>query len=674
VTADMHAPDLRPIRISRTNQAVAFFPPKPDVAAQRAGLRALSELAVTHPVRAIDTEMLVRREGADRNGARHVRFSRPDVNSAEHAAVFPLQTKQANRLTQLARQHGGKLAAFTVIGAAVFAFGLALQAALVRIADQAVPVRIAEIAPAAAYTIQIVICIEIAYVLNRYITWRDRDVWFWSACARFTVQIVIVTIPSILVYAELTRHHLGYLAATVVTTTAFTVVNYSVSHFWSFAPDSDAASTSHQRQTRRRVSFAGMAVVAAILTAFIAIIHWPEGRWLVYAAWMMPLAELLLLTIGQAAFRYDFYEAPPGTFTELIIQITTAGREHARVTEIIKQIRNYSLSMDYQVWVVIEPGHRYDYPLADRVLVVPKRFIARSGKKARALEYSRQIREYLGLDRPDVKIVFNDDDVTLTRGYIERAFVADYDICEGVVTPRTHYAVRPFGHFLTSHADDIRTHACLVYCSVFQGIFRRPVHVHGEGLVVTGEAERIVTWDWPVIASEDLVFGQRAATAGLRWGWFREYAEVTSPWTLRDYLIQRHRWLWGDIHAVRHRAVMPASAAARVLVKYAAGVLALICSAAGLWLRLAGAIPSTAGVLEYSKLSLVAWVAVFFTCGWIGASSSVEGRAHDSRMLAGVMAVLMAPASLALTFASIAIPLIQGDPKTFRTIRKTRER
>ncbi len=658
----MHRPDLTAIRVSRTSGTVTDFPPEPDVAAQLAGLRALGAVAVTQPLRAIDAEMLVRREGADPSDARNVGLRHPEVKPAEPTAVFPQQT---TGLTQLIRRHGGKLVMFSVIGAAVFAFGLALQAVLVRAAG---------IAPVAAYAIQIVICIEIAYVLNRYLTWRDRDVRFWSACARFTVQRLIVTIPSLLVYAELIRLHLGYLAANAVTTTAFTVVNYAVGHVWSFAPDSDAASTRHHRRVRRRVSFVGIAVVSAMLAAFLAIIRWPEGRWLVYAAWMMPLAELLLLTVGQARFRFDFYEAPPGTFTELIIQITTAGREHARVTEIVKQIRGYGLSMDYQVWVVIEPGHRDDYPLADRVLVVPKRFSARSGKKARALEYSRRVREYLGLDRPDVKIVFNDDDVTLTRGYIERAFVANYDICEGVVTPRTHYAVRPFGHFLTSHADDIRTHACLVYCSVFQGIFRRPVHVHGEGLVVTGEAERIVTWDWPVIASEDLVFGQRAVAAGLRWGWFREYAEVTSPWTLRDYLIQRQRWLWGDIHAVRHRTVMPASAAARVLVKYAAGVLALICSAAGLWLRLTDAIPSTAGILDYSKLSLLAWVAVFFTCGWIGASSSVEGRTHDSRMLAGVMAVLMAPASLALTFASIAIPLIQGDPKTFRTIRKTRER
>jgi len=34
---------------------------------------------------------------------------------------------------------------------------------------------------------------------------------------------------------------------------------------------------------------------------------------------------------------------------------------------------------------------------------------------------------------------------------------------------------------MVSHADDIRTHACLVYCSVFQGILGRPLHVPGKG-------------------------------------------------------------------------------------------------------------------------------------------------------------------------------------------------
>jgi hypothetical protein len=396
-------------------------------------------------------------------------------------------------------------------------------------------------------------------------------------------------------------------------------------------------------------------------------------RYLVFAAWMMPLVELALLLLGQVWFRYGYREAPPRTFRYLIIQITTAGREHERVSEIISQIRGYRLRMKYEIWVVTEPGFRADYPLADRVLIVPRDFAARSAKKARALEYSRRVRESMGLERGDVKILFNDDDVTLTRGYIERAFAADYDICEGIVTPRNSYAVRPLSHFAVSHADDIRTHACLVYCSVFQGIFGRPLHVHGEGLAVTGEAEGLVTWDFPVVASEDLVFGQHTArTEGLRWGWFHEYAEVTSPWSLRDYFIQRSRWLWGDIHAITHRDVLPFGAALMVLGKYVAGVIGLVCSAAGLYLRATGRIPATSPILSYAKLSILAWVGVIFACGWIGAGSATSARNDDSRLLAGVVAVLMMPVSVALTFAAVIVPLIQGDPRTFRVIRKTR--
>jgi hypothetical protein len=109
-----------------------------------------------------------------------------------------------------------------------------------------------------------------------------------------------------------------------------------------------------------------------------------------------------------------------------------------------------------------------------------------------------------------------------------------------------------------------------------------------------------------------------------------------------------------------------------VAFKYAAGVLALSCSAAGLWLRASGRIPSTAGVLNFGKLALMAWVGVFFACGWIAASSAAERRPDDSRMLSGVLAVLLMPVSVLLTLAAVVIPLVQGDPGDFRTIRKTR--
>ena len=109
-----------------------------------------------------------------------------------------------------------------------------------------------------------------------------------------------------------------------------------------------------------------------------------------------------------------------------------------------------------------------------------------------------------------------------------------------------------------------------------------------------------------------------------------------------------------------------------VLGEVSVGVWALLCSATGLCLRLTGVIPPTAGVLDYTKLSLLAWVAMFFTCGWIARRIEHAGRPHhDSRMMAGVMAVLMMPVGLVLTFGAIAIPLVQGTRVTFRSIRKT---
>ena len=399
---------------------------------------------------------------------------------------------------------------------------------------------------------------------------------------------------------------------------------------------------------------------------------WPGMRYLIYAAWLVPLGELALLTAGQLFYRYRFRTAAPGKFRHLVIQITTTGKEERRVNEIIGQIRGYRLRMSHEIWVITEPGQGDRYPRADRVVIVPAGFTVRSERKARALEFSRRARVALGLDSPDVKILFNDDDVTPTSGYIEKAFAADYDICEGVTAPRAEYAIRPLGHFLASHADDMRTHACLVYCSVFQGILGRPLHVHGEGLTVTGEAEGRVTWDWPAFASEDLVFGQKAVREGLRWGWFHEYVELTSPWTLRDFVTQRRRWLWGDIHGVMHREVLSLPGAIVVVAKYLVGLVTVVFSLTGLYMKLTGQLPVASPVYDVSKLAILSWLAVFFACGWIGASSRVSARNDDSRLLNAAAAVVMVPVSSLLTLAGILVPLAQGNPRTFQVIRKTR--
>lgn len=462
------------------------------------------------------------------------------------------------------------------------------------------------------------------------------------------------------------------------------------------APSSLSLPTSRARHRRARRRPRLRTAVLAVLTAFAAalafklafdvraarmpdgslelLMGWPGIQYVIYAVWMVPLAELTLLAAGQFCYRRRFRVADPGTFRELIIQITTTGREAARVNEVIDQIRRYRLRMRHQIWIVTEAGQDDCYPGANRVLRVPRDFSCRSERKARALEYSRRVRIALGLDLPYVKILFNDDDVAPTREYIETAFAADYDVCEGVTAPRAEYAVRPLGHFLASHADDLRTHACLVYCSIFQGILRHPLHVHGEGLTVTGEAESVVTWDWPAFASEDLVFGQKAARAGLRWGWFHEYVELTSPWNIGDFIKQRRRWLWGDIHAIVHREVLSLRGALMITGKYLFGLLTLLFSAVGLYLRLTGEMSGSSLLYDVAKLSTFAWLMVFFACGWIGASSRVSARNSDSRLLSAIAAVAICPVSMVLTLAGIFVPLIMGNPRTFEVISKTRRK
>jgi putative flippase GtrA len=623
------------------------------------------------------------------------------------------------RAIRKAWEHRVRLVLFSVNGMNVFAIGLLIQVILVRYAGMG---------HVSSYISQTIASVQISFLLSRFITWRDRDVAILRALIRFNLQQLTVTGLGMAGYAALEKAGVNYITANVVVTAALTPVSFVSSHRWSLmarrrqagfsdslppvgtrgdlirrrhaAPARSAPSArpgspeplsgrSLWRVRLRHWSlllcgvFLGLLAVGLALGAHMTYtasgrvelaLGWPGIQYLVYAVWLVPLLELAMLTLGQLFYRFRFRTAPAGKFKHLIIQITTTGREERRVNEVIGQIRSYRLAMSHEIWVVTEPGQGDRYPLADRVLTVPAEFTVRSERKARALEYSRRVRVAFGLDRANIKILFNDDDVLPTKAYIVKAFTADYDICEGITVPRSEYAVWPLGHFLASHADDMRTHACLVYCSVFQGILGHPLHVHGEGLTVTGKAESRVTWDWPAFASEDLVFGQKAARAGLRWGWFHEYVELTSPWTLRDFITQRRRWIWGDIHGVLHRDVFSLGGSVMVVAKYLFGLVTMVFSLTGLYLKLTGQMPADSPVYSLSKLAILSWLALFFACGWIGASSRVSGRHDDSRLLAAAVAMVMIPITSLLTLAGIFIPLVQGNPRTFQVISKTRQK
>jgi hypothetical protein len=399
--------------------------------------------------------------------------------------------------------------------------------------------------------------------------------------------------------------------------------------------------------------------------------------WLLLAAFLRPLAEIFILISGEwwyhAKFRTDRSQ-----FDRYIIQVTTVGREQDRVNEIIAEIRSYPMSMPYEIWVVNEPGMGDAYPDADMVVTVPADFECIASYKARALEYSRRVRQRMGYNGPRTKVTFLDDDTSPTWEYLETAFAADYDICQGVTAPRIRYGARPWVHFLLSHVDDLRFHNCMTYCSSFQGVIGKPLFVHGEGLTITGWTEELVTWDWRIFASEDLTFGSNAAARGLRWGFFHEYIQLTSPWTFKAYFKQRRRWMWGNIHAVVNRDVLPLGPAVRVALRYVLSLFTFFASAAGIALILSGTVRPPQWAFALFWLSLAAWALVFVLAGWVNAGQRADYRQSRAafwanRVAQTLVALLLSPVTATFTIVALITTLYMGNPRSFEVIAKTQE-
>jgi hypothetical protein len=398
--------------------------------------------------------------------------------------------------------------------------------------------------------------------------------------------------------------------------------------------------------------------------------------WVLLLAYFRPLLEMGLLLFGEWWFQARFRENR-SKFKRYIIQITSVGREVDRVNEIISEIRSYPMTMPYLIWVVIEPGNSVDYPWADRVVVVPKDFVAKSQYKCRALEYTRTLRQALGWTGHDTKITFLDDDTSPTWRFLETAFAGDYDICQGLTAPRVSYGSGPLSHFLLSHIDDLRFHNCMTYCSSFQGIFNAPLFVHGEGLTITGQAEQQVGWNFRIFASEDLTFGCNAAHQGLRWGWFHEYIELTSPWTWGAYFKQRRRWMWGNIHAIVNRDVLPLGPAIRVGIRYLLSLFTFIGSGIALILSLQGKIHIQHVWFSLFYCSLAIWLLNFAMSGWVNAGrreeSQVPLRFWVNRVVQTACAVVLCPFSASFTVIALVTTLYMGNPRSFEVIGKTQK-
>jgi len=188
---------------------------------QKAGLAALGDLAATGPLTVPPSAFAVPAQlpGSTVPVAGEARTAEVLADKSQGSQVSlagPNGRHAAPRPPYLDRR-GVRFIIFSGIGGFVFVLGLALQVGLT--GGLRLPAM-------ASYLIQAVVSVEASFLLNRWITWRDRDTPLWKSFVRFNLQKTVTVALNVALYAVLLRIGMNYLIANIVLTAVFTAVNY----------------------------------------------------------------------------------------------------------------------------------------------------------------------------------------------------------------------------------------------------------------------------------------------------------------------------------------------------------------------------------------------------------------------------------------------------------------
>jgi len=377
------------------------------------------------------------------------------------------------------------------------------------------------------------------------------------------------------------------------------------------------------------------------------------GNLLIAILWGLGFLYFSMMCLG-AAINWNHglpLRGIPRNGSHLIIQITTIG--NSTVNEIIQRVKGYHLPIPMVFWVVNEPSDSVSYPGADLVLTVPQSFRSKARCKARAMEYARKYRMAGVRDGrlTDYLMLFLDDDSIPSKEFIEDCWRGEFDILEGMISPTNNYGT------LISYLDRIRTNACLTNCALFQGI-SKPVWVHGEAMCISQAVDAQVSWDYPLFASEDLVYGQTAVKLGFRMRHTYSRVNITSPLSVKDFVTQRRRWLWGNIHAIS--AILPFAVGAKVLFFWIFNGLVFVGSMSVVLLETLGLVQLTPSVLLLGQVSLAAWLIVWAVTGYLVRPSKKSNLATT----------VLAYASVIFLHVVLTVSLMKGPIHNFDVIEK----
>jgi egghead protein (zeste-white 4 protein) len=201
----------------------------------------------------------------------------------------------------------------------------------------------------------------------------------------------------------------------------------------------------------------------------------------------------------------------------------------------------------------LQPHHRI------REVVIPADYVTSTGAlfKARALQYALEDEVNMLGDKD--WIVHLDEETILTedvvRGIVNFVSRGKHEFGQGLIT----YANEEIVNWITTLADSFRVSDDMGKIRLQFKLFHRPLFAWKGSFVVTKyTAEKDVSYDHGLDGSvaEDCYFSMIAYAKGYTFDFIDGTMWEKSPFTIRDFIQQRKRWLQG-IFLVVHSAKIP---------------------------------------------------------------------------------------------------------------------
>lgn len=298
-------------------------------------------------------------------------------------------------------------------------------------------------------------------------------------------------------------------------------------------------------------------------------------------AFLIPLLSGLFTFIGFLAVKEEDFALQRRSQSKdykVIFQITSRGFNVDAVRRSVESVKYWARKYlkDYEIWLVTEPDALIDYIDGVKVIKVPSDFRTNNNTKfkAKALEYARLLRKPYARD--DVWVYLMDEESVVGEdtilGIIDFIENNRGEIGQGLIVYSNLYGK----NLLASLADSIRSSGdvSLYYFQIMTGFVS---WMHGSHVLIRSDIEASIGWDFGTTWGEDSLFGLEAQRRGYRIRWLKGRLYEQSPFTIRDFLKQRRRWVFHSLDVLRRKtSVKVKTSYFYSLLVWASGLLNLL--------------------------------------------------------------------------------------------------